>query len=75
MARKAGQKGLTVLMSEGELTAVHGLARNRGFKITADYVRALIEADAVTQQVALKFEVDRGGNRRVIDDEGNEAEE
>lgn len=63
MPRKEGQKALSVPMSETELEHVHKLAKARKYTITADYVRSLIEQDAIAQGKAFKFSVNRGGYR------------
>lgn len=50
-------------MSANEREQIHDLARKHGFKITSDYVRSLIEADAKAVGGNFKFEVNRGGFR------------
>lgn len=66
-------KKYTVLMinvSPEERDQVHALARQRGYKITSDYLRMLIETDAKAHGAEIKFDVDRGGYReRDADDE------
>ncbi len=59
-----GYKTIIINLSDAEREHVHTLARNRGFKITSDYLRSLIEADAKAQGDGFKFEVNRGGYRR-----------
>ena len=54
--------GINVSVDERE--RVHEIARSRGYKITSDYIRALIEADAQVHGDNFKFDIDRGGNRR-----------
>jgi hypothetical protein len=63
MPRKAGRSALSVPMTDDELDQVHKLAKNRGYKVTADYIRNLIEMDAKGQGQSFKFKVDRGGYR------------
>jgi len=53
---------LNVSLEEKE--AVYALARERGFKIASDYLRHLIESDSEALSKPMKFEVDRGGNRK-----------
>jgi hypothetical protein len=49
---------------------VNELARKRGYKITSDFIRALIEGEAAAAGDDFKFEVNRGGYReRLRDDE------
>lgn len=54
---------ITINVSPEERDRVHELAQQRGYKITSDYLRMLIEEDAAAHGVELKFEVDRGGYR------------
>jgi hypothetical protein len=54
---------VTINLSASERDQVHDLARRRGYKITSDYLRALIEADAAAHGEVIEFEVDRGGYR------------
>lgn len=63
MPRKNGNRGLNVTLPPDQLQQVHSLARLRGFKITSDYIRSLIETDARLAGVALMLPVDRGGYR------------
>lgn len=56
-------KTIPLNVSEKERDRVHALARARGFAITSDYIRSLIEADAKAQGEDFKFEVNRGGYR------------
>lgn len=50
-------------VSPDERDQIHDLAHKRGYKITSDYVRSLIEADAKAAGDNLKFDVNRGGFR------------
>lgn len=52
-----------VSVTETERETVKQLAQGRGYAITSDYLRALIEADAAAQGVDFKFDVNRGGYR------------
>lgn len=74
MPRKLGQTALTIPMSKAELDLVHRIARKRKVKITSDYVRQLIEADAKKVGVDLTFEVDRGGYRERSTDNDADTE-
>ncbi len=58
-----GYTSLSVNVSPKELEAVNELAHDRGFDITSDYVRHLIEEDAKAHGKAVKFAVKRGGYR------------
>lgn len=63
MPLKRGQKKIIIAVSEKQRSAVHSLSEKRGFSITADYIRRLIEADAESVGIALDLSVDRGGYR------------
>ena len=54
---------ISVNVSTDERETVNQLAKDRGYKFTSDYLRALIEADAAAHGVNFKFDVDRGGYR------------
>jgi hypothetical protein len=54
---------LSLNVSPEERKQVHALARNRGYKITSDYLRWLIETDAKAQDIDFAFTLDRGGYR------------
>ena len=59
---------------------VHELAKFRGYEITSDYLRELIIADAKKHGFQLRFDVDRGGDRRksvkgASTDEGDDSAE
>lgn len=68
MARKEGRRNLSIPMTDGDIKRVHEIARSRGFKITADYVRTLIMLDAQQHGEKIDFEVNRGGYRGDRDD-------
>lgn len=55
---------LGINVSPEERAEVHRLAKERGYKITSDYLRYLIEQDAKANGVEIKFDVNRGGDRR-----------
>lgn len=65
MPRKVGQTALSIPMSHDEIASVHNTAKRRGYAVTADYVRALLERDIQSDNQEFRFEVDRGGDRRV----------
>ncbi len=56
-----------ISVTESERETVKQLAQGRGYTITSDYLRALIEADAAAQGVEFKFDVNRGGYRERLD--------
>ena len=58
---------ILVNVTEAEREQVKSLGRARGYEITSDYLRSLIEADAAAQGVSFKFEVNRGGYRERLD--------
>lgn len=63
---------ISINMSPGERDQVHALARKRGFRITSDYLRHLIEEDAKAHGDEMKFTVDRGGYRGGDKQEGED---
>lgn len=64
MPRSSGSKPFHIAMTEEEKELVKGFAQERGFKVTADYIRNLIEQDRARLGKPFKFDVDRGGYRR-----------
>lgn len=70
MPRSPDKGALHITMSDADLQVVHQAARDRGFKLTSDYVRALIEADLSAQGIEFRFSVDRGGYRERRSEEG-----
>ena len=66
MPRKSGQTALSIPMSHDEIASVHSAAKRRGYAVTADYVRALLEHDIQSDNQGFCFEVDRGGDRRAL---------
>ena len=69
MPRKAGKPSLVIPMTREELTAVHALARARGFKYTNDFIRSLITENAKQKpSMDVTFDVDRGGYRERASD-------
>lgn len=63
MSRSQGNRGLNVTMSDDELKTVHRIARDRGYSVTSDYVRSLIETDINAHGEDFRFKVNRGGYR------------
>ena len=64
MPLKAGRKILNVLVTEKQLDAIHALATAAGYRSSADYVRALIEADSKKRGRPLTFDNVRWGGFR-----------
>ncbi len=64
MPRVTGQTALSIPMSHEEVLVVHAAAKRRGYVVTADYVRALLEHDIQSDSSEFRFEVNRGGDRR-----------
>jgi hypothetical protein len=58
---------ILINVTEAEREKVKALGRSRGYDITSDYLRSLIEADATAQGVDFKFDVNRGGYRERLD--------
>lgn len=58
-----GYATIVLNMSPEEREQIHDLARKRGFEITSDYVRSLIELDSKVSGDNFKFKVNRGGFR------------
>lgn len=54
---------LGINVSTKERDEVHKLARQRGYKITSDYLRDLIIADAKAHNIEIEFDLNRGGYR------------
>lgn len=69
MPRKEGKKAVHISVTESELERVNQAAKQRGFKVTADYLRDLIEKDMAAHGEDFKFEVNRGGYRGATADE------
>lgn len=65
MPRKVGQVALSIPMSRDEIASVHSAAKRRGYAVTADYVRALLERDIQSDDRGFRFEINRGGDRRL----------
>lgn len=63
MPRKEGSVPIHILVSEENRERISGYARQRGFKVTADYIRHLIQADMETHGEVIDLGVDRGGYR------------
>lgn len=61
---------IAVSVYDHERESVNEMARRRGFKITSDYLRSLIEADAKAHGEEFHFEVNRGGYRERLKEDG-----
>lgn len=64
MPRKKGMVPLHILVTEHDREMIKQQAEARGFKITADYIRHLIESDMKSNGLDVDLGVDRGGYRR-----------
>lgn len=69
MARKDEMKPLHILVSESNRTRINKYALSKGFKVTADYIRELIERDMQANGEDINLSVDRGGYRERKTDE------
>lgn len=63
MARKIGMKPIHILVTEENREHINAYAAQRGFKVTADFIRHLIEVDMKENGEVINLEVDRGGKR------------
>lgn len=63
MPRKADASSITLLISAENREKINAFAASQGFKITADYLRNLIEADMRSKGVDINLSPDRGGYR------------
>jgi hypothetical protein len=63
MPRKADASSITLLMSAENRDKINAFAAEQGFKVTADYIRGLIEADMKAKGAEIDLAVDRGGYR------------
>lgn len=63
MPRKEGTKHIQIYLSQEALEDVTEHARAKGYKITAEYVRKLIEDDMEKDGKAVDFGIERGGYR------------
>jgi hypothetical protein len=63
MPRKEGTSSITLLLSPENRERINAFAEEQGFKITADYLRSLIEADMRSKGVDINLSPDRGGYR------------
>ena len=63
MPRAQGTKHLQVYMTQEALESVNEQAREKGYKITSEYLRDLIKKDIEGDGKSIDFGVDRGGYR------------
>lgn len=63
MPRKEGTKHLQIYMAQEALDAVNEHARSKGYKITSEYLRDLIQKDIEADGKSIDFGIDRGGWR------------
>lgn len=63
MPRKADASSITLLISSENREKINAFAASQGFKITADYLRSVIEADMKAKGAEIDLSVDRGGYR------------
>lgn len=63
MARKEGMKPIHILVTEENRELISAHAGQRGFKVTADYIRLLIQEDMKAHGAEIDLGVDRGGYR------------
>lgn len=63
MPRKPSMTSITLLLSFEHREKLNAFAESQGFKITADYLRSLIEADMRSKGVEIDLSPDRGGYR------------
>lgn len=66
---------LTAWIPEDEQERIQKHAEGRGFKITSDYIRRLIEDDMKAHGIEIDLSPDRGGYRPRRDGEDEEEEE
>ena len=64
MARKDGMTPIHILVSEENRARINAFAARKGHKVTADYIRKLIESDMRADGEDINLAVDRGGWRR-----------
>lgn len=69
MPRKDGMTPIHILVSEENRARINAFATKKGHKVTADYIRNLIEADMKADGEEIDLSVDRGGWRRGKSDE------
>jgi hypothetical protein len=75
MPRKPDSRGLNITMRQEDLEVVKKTAQKRGFKVTSDYLRNLIEKDKEAHNEPFKFTVNRGGYRKRSSEGEDEDEE
>jgi hypothetical protein len=63
MPRKEGMKPIHILVSDENRSRINAFANKKGHKVTADYIRNLIEADMRASGEDIDLSVDRGGWR------------
>ena len=63
MPRKADASSITLLISSENREKINAFAASQGFKVTADYLRSLIESDMKAKGVDINLSPDRGGYR------------
>jgi hypothetical protein len=64
MPRKDGMTPIHILVNEENRSRINAFAAKKGHKVTADYIRSLIEADMKADGEDIDLSVDRGGWRR-----------
>lgn len=64
MPRKEGSVPLHIIVSAEDRERINTFAASKGFKVTADYIRNLIEKDMQANGEEIDLAVDRGGYRR-----------
>ena len=69
MPRKDGMTPIHILVSEENRSRINAFATKKGHKVTADYIRKLIESDMQADGEEINLSVDRGGWRRGKSDE------
>lgn len=64
MPRKEGMKPIHILVQDEQRQKINAFAAKRGFKMTSDYIRSLIQKDMrdLGEDIELN-DVDRGGYR------------
>lgn len=63
MPRNADMTSITLLLSFENRDKINAFATEHGFRVTADYIRGLIEADMKSKGADIDLSVDRGGYR------------
>lgn len=66
MPRKQGTKHIQIYLSQEALEEVTQHARDKGYKVTTEYVRDLIQKDMEGDGKVIDFGIDRGGYRERV---------